>query len=641
MTVRVPIAGSPGKVAQVNPKATEGAVLGVNLRWPDGRLVRPEEIVSPGGPSEGEASSLELLVPGAIGDIKAAQSTADAAKADATRSLAQLSDIAADGKLTADEKIRARREYQEITGEEAGIVAQANGYGLTTERNAYTGAIDTLQGYLQGLGLIDAGHAWVSITGTTDINRTTWDTRWKDAYAARQSLLNKFAEHARLMLTHAEDVHDGDFELDGQGWVIGADCVVQVGDGANYTGTRGLVKAPGSALSQSYCRPFPVTPGETIAAQCRVRNFALGANGSASLAIWFYDSAGAFLSGGAVAGWAASGTGEWRRVAGVATAPANAAQCKVGCEVPPGHSAGFWCFDEFRKFRPDFVLLPDDLVGDTLGRRIGLRRPGSGHRIGDNRNLPQIMVGNGRAKVATTITYTASAGEPATATISVGAFTVITGSVSVAYSASSVGVSGTGGTSVTYFLYMDDPAYAGGARTLVATTNGNDVYSADGRIYIGSCAVTFPTSGTGGGDGGRIECIAFGQFIAEDVAIEDARPGTLFHCIDYPSGQSRPFRRRLQAVEHSIAPCVRIETDGGAALVCSVTTPFDLPEGGTVFAPDMLGHQVLTDLGIETVVSVTDAGNRCVAHIHLGGISFAAGEDPAHRIYSHNQTQKP
>ena len=282
-----------------------------------------------------------------------------------------------------------------------------------------------------------------------------------------------------------------------------------------------------------------------------------------------------------------------------------------------------------------------DSYWDGTRRRNGLRVPGSGHRIGDNRNLPQVMVGNGRAKVATSITYTSAAGSPATATISVGAFSVITGSVTVTYSASSVGVSGSGGTSVTYYLYMDDPAYAGGARTLVATSNGNDVYSADGRLYIGSVTVVFPTSGGSSGGGGRIDCIAFGMAIDAHTLVEDARPGHLFDCIDFPSQRTAPFRRRLLAVEHSVAACVRLATEGGAALVCSTSTPFDLPDGRQVWAPEMLGELVLTDRGLERVTELTEAGNHKVAHIHLGGISFAAGEDPAYRIYSHNQQQKP
>jgi hypothetical protein len=81
---------------------------------------------------------------------------------------------------------------------------------------------------------------------------------------------------------------------------------------------------------------------------------------------------------------------------------------------------------------------------------------------------------------------------------------------------------------------------------------------------------------------------------------------------------------------------VRITTDAGAILECSLATPFDVLDGRTVYAPDMLGEQVVTDKGIECVARVDDIGVRRVCHIHLGGVSYAAGLDPTHRIFSHN-----
>ncbi|MGO4700300.1 hypothetical protein [Dyella sp. 2RAB6] len=82
-------------------------------------------------------------------------------------------------------------------------------------------------------------------------------------------------------------------------------------------------------------------------------------------------------------------------------------------------------------------------------------------------------------------------------------------------------------------------------------------------------------------------------------------------------------------------------TDQGAELECSVFTPFDLPEGGMAWAPDMLLRQVVTDWGIETVVSVRAIGDQLVCHRHHGGCSYAAGRDATHRIFSHNTIAKP
>lgn len=266
----------------------------------------------------------------------------------------------------------------------------------------------------------------------------------------------------------------------------------------------------------------------------------------------------------------------------------------------------------------------------------GIVVPGSGVQIGDERNLPQITVTNFNSKLPAVIGYSAAAGTPATATISVAAFTVLAGSVSINYNAMSVGTTGTNGASVTYYLYMDDALYSGGSHTLVATTTSSDVYNADGRAYIGAVIVTYPSSGSGSGGGSNDRCVCDGMFVAEDRYASDAKPGDLFDCMDMPREGMKKFQRPLQSIESARSMCVRITTDRGAVLECSVSTPFDLLNGKTAKAVDMLGYRVVTDRGLETVVDVFPLGERRVYHIHLGGISFAAGKDARHRIYSHN-----
>ncbi len=44
MKIRTPIFGSPQKAIAINPKATEGATLGVDLKWPDGSLVTASQL---------------------------------------------------------------------------------------------------------------------------------------------------------------------------------------------------------------------------------------------------------------------------------------------------------------------------------------------------------------------------------------------------------------------------------------------------------------------------------------------------------------------------------------------------------------------------------------------------------------------
>ncbi|MDP5211400.1 hypothetical protein, partial [Microbulbifer sp. 2205BS26-8] len=119
----------------------------------------------------------------------AAEAAANDAQADATAALADLSDIASDSKLHPEEKPRAIREYHQLLAEQAGIENQANRYGITSEKTAYSGAITALSDYLGGTG-------WDNTGTVTTINRSTWDNKWQEVYTQRQALLNKIDQLA-------------------------------------------------------------------------------------------------------------------------------------------------------------------------------------------------------------------------------------------------------------------------------------------------------------------------------------------------------------------------------------------------------------------------------------------------------------
>jgi hypothetical protein len=259
--------------------------------------------------------------------------------------------------------------------------------------------------------------------------------------------------------------------------------------------------------------------------------------------------------------------------------------------------------------------------------------------VADSKQLPYIIVGNGIAKVPTVISYTSSAGSPATATISVAAFTILSGSVSVSYGAKSVGVSHAAGN-VNYFLYLDDPGFTGNG-TLVATTNGDDVFGNDWRLYIGAVTVNFPASGTGGGGGfggggnRGDSCVCIDMMLSEHFMASEAKVGYVIDCLDLPTSDV-PFKRAIEKISYHSEDCVRLITDGGAELELSVSTPFDLIDGRQTFAIKMLNEIVVTDRGLETVVKLERLGIQPVARISVGGVSYAAGRDPTHRIFSHN-----
>ena len=294
-----------------------------------------------------------------------------------------------------------------------------------------------------------------------------------------------------------------------------------------------------------------------------------------------------------------------------------------------------------------------DYIGDgsTYARILGsqlsggahkLTISGSGMQLGDQRNgWPILYAGAQAVWENLSITYTSTS---TSATISVSAAQLLgalQNGATISYNASSASVSGSAGTQATYQLYYIDPNLSGGTQTLYATTTGNDLRQQLGIVWIGTVTVSFPTSGTGGGGGGGGLCVANDMWVDSGMPAGLVSTGYPCDCVDWPSGQGKHVRKLL-GVTRGVEECVHIETDGGAALVCSVSTPFDLVDGRHTFAPHMLEELVLTDKGLERVSKVEAVGPRAVSRLHLGGVSYAAGVDPAHRIYSHNiGTSKP
>lgn len=121
----------------------------------------------------------------------AAQTTANTASTNATNALSTLATMRSNGFLDAAEKPSLIREWIGINGERAGIVAQANAYGIVTERNTYTAAHDALWAYLTSLS-----PAWDNTTADTPITPAVDQANWLALYNARQALLNKIAEVA-------------------------------------------------------------------------------------------------------------------------------------------------------------------------------------------------------------------------------------------------------------------------------------------------------------------------------------------------------------------------------------------------------------------------------------------------------------
>lgn len=127
---------------------------------------------------------------------RAASEAAALAQADATVAKQRLDAIASDGALSRDEKADLVQRFGIATAERPGILGKGSDYNITTERSNYDSAYTALKTYLEGLlpAYTDSGQ-------DTPINRTDFDTAWKNYHLARQNLLNAIDGKAGTLAT--------------------------------------------------------------------------------------------------------------------------------------------------------------------------------------------------------------------------------------------------------------------------------------------------------------------------------------------------------------------------------------------------------------------------------------------------------
>jgi len=193
----------------------------------------------------------------------AAQTTANTASTNATSALTRIAAIDSDGILARGEKAATILDWQALQDEQAGIVARANGFGIVTERDAYTGAYSALAAYLVGLS-----PGWSDTSQDTTIVPAVYRATWADVYAKRQALLNRIAEVAGQRaswtgvasrpanlagLSGAEAIRNDDLAL-GQNLIPGSDQATEelfwrgyTPNGGNWT-NAGRSRVGGPAL---------------------------------------------------------------------------------------------------------------------------------------------------------------------------------------------------------------------------------------------------------------------------------------------------------------------------------------------------------------------------------------------------------
>lgn len=192
---------------------------------------------------------------------------------------------------------------------------------------------------------------------------------------------------------------------------------------------------------------------------------------------------------------------------------------------------------------------------------------------------------------------------------------------------------------------------ASAARSITATTqrftSGNTESSYTVTVEIRLTGGAIVSTGTftlytqaivGSSEGGG--CPAVDMWLGAGLQAGEAQEGQQ---IDGVTEDDPEHKVRLRILRESVSrqPCHRLVTINGAACVLSDSTPFNLRDGGTAYAPHMLGQEVLRDDGAggltwDTVVACYPVGELDVIKIGVGGHSLLAGEHPSNRIVSHN-----
>lgn len=200
--------------------------------------------------------------------------------------------------------------------------------------------------------------------------------------------------------------------------------------------------------------------------------------------------------------------------------------------------------------------------------------------------------------------------------------------------------------STKYYVYYDDPNYAGGAVSYQATTNLQDVVAGNHRIYVSS--ITTPADGGSGTTPPPEFCLTLDMLVDDSTKASQLTRGDKVdawwggeYSVIATVQQARLIEQKQVVYE--------IETSSGAVVQISESTPLELQNHRCITPKEVVvGKDKLAALKNkdkklywETVIRCEIIGEKQVMHISIGNGSFAAGLDADNRIITHNAQLKP
>lgn len=178
-------------------------------------------------------------------------------------------------------------------------------------------------------------------------------------------------------------------------------------------------------------------------------------------------------------------------------------------------------------------------------------------------------------------------------------------------------------------------AYGSGTFRITAVWQGDPSVSGSASVSVGSTDI----GDLGGGT--RVGCPVDSMWLDPEMQAAAIIVGQEADCLHRETSEG--YRAPLLRRRSDLAECVRLTAADGTVFECSVTTPFELPDGVTIWSPNMLGKPVATDagpgtpIGWSSIIKLERIGAHPVSLLDFGGRIFAAGkEQNGRRMYSHN-----